>query len=174
MKRSANNSVSRFENCCANGEAILSAKLMSFSDLPAVNASLNALCTVFLIIGYVFIRRGRRDAHRNCMVAALITSTFFLACYVTYHEWLRRTTGGHGTPFSGEGWVRPVYFFILISHIILAVAIVPLVLVTVSRAWRQRWDAHKRIARWTWPIWMYVSITGVIVYVMLYHLYPAR
>ena len=147
---------------------------MTFADLPTVNASLNATCTVLLTLGYFFIKRQRQTAHRNCMVGALITSTVFLICYVTYHEWLRRTTGGHGTPFSGQGWVRPVYFFILISHIILAVAIVPLVLITASRALKQRWELHKKIARWTWPLWMYVSITGVIVYVMLYHVYPAR
>lgn len=147
---------------------------MSFADLPTLNAGLNATCTVFLILGYFFIKRQRQTAHRNCMIAALITSAAFLVCYVTYHEWLRRTTGGHGTPFTGQGWVRPVYFFILISHIILAVAIVPMVIITVSRAAKQRWEAHKRISRWTWPVWMYVSITGVIVYVMLYHLYPAR
>jgi len=147
---------------------------MSFSDLPAVNASLNGLATVFLTLGYIFIKRGQRDAHRNCMIAAFITSTIFLACYLTYHEWLRRTTGGHGTPFAGQGWIRPVYFFILITHIILAVVIVPMILTTLYRAWKKNWEAHKRISRWTWPLWMYVSVTGVIVYLMLYQWFPAR
>ena len=147
---------------------------MTFADLPAVNASLNGLATVFLTLGYIFIRRGRRDAHRNCMIAAFATSTVFLICYLTYHEWLRRTTGGHGTPFAGQGWIRPVYFFILITHIILAVVIVPMILTTLYRAWKQNWEGHKRISRWTWPVWMYVSVTGVLVYLMLYQWFPAR
>jgi uncharacterized membrane protein YozB (DUF420 family) len=147
---------------------------MTVQDLPTINASLNGLSAVFLTIGYILIKRGRKDAHRNCMVAALITSTIFLVCYVTYHELLRRTTGSHGTPFSGQGIIRTVYFTILISHIILAVAIVPMVITTVVYAIRKRWESHKRVARWTWPIWMYVSVTGVIVYVMLYHLFPGR
>lgn len=147
---------------------------MTFSDLPAVNASLNALSTVFLSVGYILIKTGRRDGHRNCMVAAVVTSVLFLGCYVTYHAWLHRATGGHGTPFAGQGWSRPVYFFILITHIILAVAILPLVFITVLRAMRQRWEAHKKIARWTWPLWMYVSVTGVIVYLMLYQWFPAK
>jgi uncharacterized membrane protein YozB (DUF420 family) len=142
---------------------------MTFSDLPTVNASLNALCTIFLTVGYVFIRKGKRDAHRNCMIAAFITSAIFLACYLTYHF-----TTHLVTKFQGEGWSRPVYFFILISHSILAPIIVPLVLMTLSRGLKQRWDAHRKIARWTWPLWMYVSVTGVIVYAMLYHLYPAK
>lgn len=147
---------------------------MTIQDMPTINASLNGLSAVFLTIGYVLIKRGRKDGHRNCMVAALITSTIFLACYLTYHELLRRTTGSHGTPFAGEGIVRVIYFTILISHIILAVVIVPMVIITVVYAIRKRWESHKRLARWTWPLWMYVSVTGVIVYLMLYHLFPGR
>ena len=146
---------------------------MTLSDLPAVNASLNALSTVFLTFGYIFIKRQRQHAHRNCMIAAFTTSSVFLICYVTYHYLLRKTTGQSGTPFQGQGIVRPIYFFILITHVILAIVIVPLVLMSLSRGLKQRWDAHKRISRWTWPLWTYVSITGVLVYLMLYKWFPA-
>ena len=142
---------------------------MSVTDLPAVNASLNALSTVFLMLGFLFIQAKRPLAHRNCMMAALATSAIFLACYLYYHFTVRAMT-----KFAGEGWVRPVYFFILITHIILAVAIVPLILVTVVRALRERFDLHRKIARWTWPLWMYVSITGVVVYLMLYQFFPSK
>src|SRR5829696_1842831 len=124
---------------------------MTIHDLPAVNASLNGLATVFLTLGYVFIKRGQRDAHRNCMVAAFITSTVFLACYLTYHYSVTAVT-----KFQGQGIVRPIYFFILITHIILAVVIVPMILMTLYRAWKQRWEAHKKISRVTWPLWMHV------------------
>ncbi len=147
---------------------------MSITDLPAVNASLNALSTVFLTLGYMFIKQQKRDAHRNCMIAAFVTSTVFLVCYLTYHYLLRKTTGQSGTPFQGQGFVRWIYFFILITHIILAVVIVPLILMSLSRGLKQRWDAHKKISRWTWPLWMYVSITGVVVYLMLYQWFPAK
>ena len=142
---------------------------MTIQDLPAVNASLNTLSTVFLTLGFIFIKRKKPIAHRNCMVAAFITSTIFLACYLTYHF---TVTGV--TKFQGQGMVRPVYFLILITHIILAVVIVPLILMTLSRAVKQRFELHKKIARWTWPLWMYVSVTGVIVYLMLYQWFPAR
>ncbi len=147
---------------------------MTISDLPAVNASLNALSTVFLTLGYIFIKQQKRDAHRNCMIAACITSTVFLICYLVYHYLLRKTTGQSGTPFQGQGIARPIYFFILITHIILAVVIVPLVLMSLSRGLKQRWEAHKKISRWTWPLWMYVSVTGVLVYLMLYQWFPAK
>ena len=140
---------------------------MNLSDLPAVNACLNATSTVLLILGYHFIKQQKKTAHRNCMIAAFFTSTIFLVCYLIYHLNIRAVT-----KFSGQGWVRPVYFFILITHIILAVVIVPLIFVTLSRAIRGRFEQHKKIARWTWPLWLYVSLTGVIVYLMLYHFYP--
>ena len=142
---------------------------MTIQDLPAVNASLNALATIFLTIGYIFIKQQKKDAHRNCMIAAFLTSAVFLACYLTYHFSVTAVT-----KFQGQGIVRPIYFFILITHIILAVVIVPLVLMTMSRALKRRWEHHKKIARWTWPLWMYVSITGVIVYLMLYQWFPAK
>ena len=141
---------------------------MSISDLPSVNACLNATSAVFLAFGYLFIKRKRPQAHRHCMIAACVTSTIFLTCYLIYH--LKVTAV---TRFTGTGWVRPVYFFILITHVILATAIVPLILITVIRALRSRFDQHKKIARWTWPLWMYVSVTGVLVYLMLYRFYPA-
>jgi uncharacterized membrane protein YozB (DUF420 family) len=137
---------------------------VSISDLPALNASLNALASLFLLAGFVFVRQKRVEAHRLCMLAALATSVLFLASYVVYH-------GNIGSrPFTGTGPIRVVYFAILISHVILAIAIVPLVLITVSRALARRFDQHRRIARITWPLWMYVSITGVLVYLMLYRM----
>ena len=143
---------------------------MTISDLPAVNASLNALSTVFLTFGYIFIKQQKRDAHRNCMIAAFITSAVFLVCYVLHKILVR----GMHTPFGGEGAIRTFYYAMLVSHILLAMAIVPLVLITLNRALKQRWEFHKKIARWTWPIWMYVSVTGVLVYLMLYKWFPAK
>ena len=142
---------------------------MSISDLPAVNASLNGLSAVFLAAGFIFIRRKNIPAHRRCMLSAFATSAVFLACYLTYHFSVRAVTR-----FSGQGWVRPFYFVLLISHIVLAMVILPLAIVTLTRGLRERFDAHRKIARWTWPLWMYVSVTGVLVYLMLYQLYPAR
>ena len=137
---------------------------MEFTDLPTVNASLNSLSAVFLGVGYYFIRKGDKQRHRACMIGAFCTSAVFLACYLVYHYHV----GSVG--FQGQGWIRPVYFTILITHVILAATIVPLALLTLCRAWKEQFDKHRRIARWTWPIWMYVSVTGVIVYLMLYHL----
>jgi uncharacterized membrane protein YozB (DUF420 family) len=137
---------------------------MSVTDLPALNATLNAISFVFLASGYVFIRKGRREAHRNCMVGALVVSALFLTSYVIYHF----NVGS--VPFRKTGWIRTVYFAVLIPHVILAAAIVPMVVLTVSRAWAKKFDKHRRIARWTLPLWMYVSITGVVVYVMLYQM----
>ena len=138
------------------------------SYLPHLNALLNTTSTLFLIAGYGFIRAGFIRAHRNCQLAALVASTFFLISYLTYHYY-------HGdTPFPGQGIVRPFYFAILISHVVLAIVIVPLVLITVYRAARGDFIRHRRIARWTLPLWLYVSVTGVIVYLMLYRIYPSQ
>jgi uncharacterized membrane protein YozB (DUF420 family) len=142
---------------------------MTVSDLPALNASLNALATVFLTVGYVLIKQGKREAHRNCMIAAFITSAVFLVCYVLHKILVK----GVHTPFGGEGVIRTFYYVMLFSHIVLAMAIVPMILITMSRALKQRWEHHKKIARWTWPLWMYVSVTGVLVYFMLYKWFPA-
>jgi putative membrane protein len=138
---------------------------MTLSDLPAVNAALNTLSTIFLTCGYVFIRRQRQVAHRNCMIGAVISSALFLTCYLIYHYNAGRTV-------FPDHWFRPIYLTILITHTILAVVIVPMVLTTLYYAARRQFDRHKKIARWTWPIWMYVSITGVIIYFLLYHIFP--
>jgi len=135
--------------------------------LPALNAILNGASAVFLTTGFVYIRKGNRNAHRRCMLTALTLSVLFLISYLTYHY------SAGTTRFTGAGWARPVYFTILGTHTILAAAIVPLVIITLVRALRQRFDRHRKIARWTLPIWLYVSITGVIIYIMLYHLYPS-
>src|SRR6187401_3360308 len=137
---------------------------MDVTDLPALNATLNAISFLLLVTGYVFIRRGDRQKHKACMIAALVTSSLFLTSYVIYHAQVG------SVPFKGTGWIRTVYFAVLIPHVILAAAIVPPVLITVSRALSAKYDKHRRIARWTLPLWLYVSITGVIVYVMLYRL----
>ena len=137
---------------------------MDVSNLPALNASLNSLSALLLGCGYYFIRRREVGHHRLCMVAAFVVSCFFLASYLVYHY------HAGSVPFTKQGWIRPLYFTILITHIILAAAIVPLALVTLYRAWRERFDRHRRIARWTLPIWMYVSVTGVVIYWMIYKL----
>lgn len=138
--------------------------MIDYTVLPAVNASLNALSGVFLLVGYVLIRRRRIDAHRFAMLAAFASSTLFLISYLYYH-W-----HAGSRPFTGQGAIRYVYFAVLISHIILAAAILPMAIMTLSRGLRGRYVEHKRIARWTFPTWMYVSVTGVIVYVMLYQM----
>ena len=139
---------------------------MSLSDLPALNACLNSASTVLLILGYIFIKRGRQDAHRNCMVGAVFTSALFLTSYLIYHYNAGRTS------FPNPHWFRSIYLFILLTHTILAVAIVPMVLITVVAAILKRWEFHKKFARVTWPIWIYVSITGVVIYFLLYQIFP--
>ena len=140
---------------------------MLASILPGVNAGLNALSAVLVVSGYLCIRRGKVTAHKRCMLSALGVSSLFLLGYLV----LRWVAGM--TRFTGEGWIRPVYFAILSSHTVLAAAIVPLVLVTVIRALRGDFERHSRLARWTLPLWLYVSVTGVLVYWLLYHLYPS-
>jgi putative membrane protein len=137
----------------------------NYSIFPAINASLNGLSAVLLLAGWSFIKRGRRDIHRAFMIAALVSSTLFLISYLYYHA---HVGSKH---FPGQGWSRPVYFTILISHTILAATIVPMVLITLNRALRKRFDRHRAIARWTFPLWLYVSVTGVVIYFMLYRLY---
>ena len=138
--------------------------MIDYTLLPAVNASLNALSTVFLTTGWVFIRRRQIERHRLCMLSALATSVLFLTSYLVYHAKVG------SVPFPGQGAVRTIYFTILITHVILAATIVPLALVTLSRALARRFDRHRRIARWTLPIWLYVSVTGVVIYLMLYQM----
>lgn len=135
-------------------------EILSF--LPSLNAGLNLASALLILLGFILIRQGAWTGHALCMCAALGTSTLFLVSYLTYHYF-------HGaTPFPGQGWIRPVYFAILISHTVLAVAVVPLVLISLSRAIRSRFDRHVKIARVTFPIWLYVSVTGVVIYWLLY------
>ncbi|MFQ5828445.1 MAG: DUF420 domain-containing protein [Candidatus Methylomirabilia bacterium] len=136
------------------------------SALPAVNASLNGTAAALLTAGYLFIRRRKVTAHKTCMLTAFGVSVLFLVSYVIYHYQVG------SKPFEGQGWIRGVYFTLLISHITLAALIVPLALTTTYRAWRGQFAQHMSIARWTLPVWLYVSVTGVVVYWMLYHLAP--
>jgi uncharacterized membrane protein YozB (DUF420 family) len=137
---------------------------VTLADLPAVNATLNGISAILLTTGWILIRKRRIEQHRIVMLSAFATSTLFLICYVIYHA----NVGSR--PFRGQGAIRTVYFAVLIPHIILAAAVVPLSLITLSRALRARFDKHRRIARWTLPIWLFVSVTGVIVYLMLYQM----
>jgi len=139
--------------------------------LPHVNAFLNTASASLLIIGYVLVRRGRIEAHRRAMLAAFFVSAAFLVSYVTYHTLLAYYLGQGPTRFRGEGFIRPVYFAILLTHTVLAVAVVPFILVTLRRGLRRQDERHRRLARWTLPVWLYVSVTGVIVYLMLYQFY---
>ena len=135
------------------------------AQLPAVNASLNAISALFLTAGYVFIRQRQIARHKRCMLAALACSALFLTSYVIYH------LHAGSRPFAGQGPIRVIYFAILITHVVLAAVIVPLALMTAARGLRAQFGAHARIARWTLPLWLYVSVTGVVIYVMLYRLY---
>jgi putative membrane protein len=136
---------------------------MELSFFPTLNASLNALTTCFLLAGFIAIKNGRKVTHRALMISALTSSTVFLGCYLYYHFHFPTT------PFPRHDWTRPLYFAILIPHIILAVVMLPFIFMAVYRAARGEFEKHKRITRWLWPVWMYVSVTGVLVYFMLYH-----
>jgi uncharacterized membrane protein YozB (DUF420 family) len=135
---------------------------MTVHDLPAVNASLNATAGILLLIGYVLVRSGRREQHRRVMIAAFVASSLFLVSYLVYHAQVGSVR------FTRQGFVRPLYFTILISHVTLAAAVLPLAIVTLSRGLAAKYPKHRAIARWTFPIWLYVSVTGVLVYVLLY------
>ena len=137
-----------------------------YAFFPALNATLNGTSGVLLLTGRVLIAKGRIAAHRTCMITAMVASAVFLGCYLFFHYEVGNVR------FLGQGWSRPVYFTILISHVTLAIVIVPLAVITLSRGLRARYDKHRAIARWTWPLWMYVSVTGVIVYFMLYQWFP--
>jgi uncharacterized membrane protein YozB (DUF420 family) len=141
--------------------------MTDYSLFPALNATLNGTSAVLIATGRVLIRRGQVTAHRAFMIAAVVCSSAFLFSYLWYHAHVGSVR------FQGQGVVRPVYFAILISHTLLAAVVVPLVIVTLVRGLRARFDRHRAIARWTYPIWLYVSVTGVVIYVMLYHLYAA-
>ncbi|MBI3400722.1 MAG: DUF420 domain-containing protein [Acidobacteria bacterium] len=135
---------------------------MTLHDLPAVNATLNALSGILLLIGFTLIHNKRIEAHRKVMIAAFATSSLFLICYVVYHAQVGSVS------FTRQGFVRPLYFTILITHVTMAFVVVPLAIITLTRGLKGRYPQHRRIAKWTFPIWLYVSVTGVLVYVLLY------
>lgn len=143
---------------------------MNVSDLPALNATLNGCATILLTLGYVFIRQGQKDRHRLCMLLAFACSCIFLISYVTH----KILVGGVHTPLGATGWILSVYRVMLASHILLAMAVVPLAILTIRRGLAGMVENHRKIARWTWPIWMYVSVTGVVIYLALYHWFPAK
>jgi uncharacterized membrane protein YozB (DUF420 family) len=136
---------------------------------PALNASLNGLSAILLAGGYAAIRAGKREVHKVFMVSAFWVSAVFLVSYVIYHIRVKQLI-----LFQGQGWIRPVYFMLLTSHTILAIVIVPLILITLRRAWMGKFDKHRLIARWTLPLWFYVCVTGVIVYFMVYQIYVGK
>lgn len=138
--------------------------MIAVAQLPSVNAALNSLSAAFLILGFLFIKSKKIKAHKACMLSAFSSSSLFLISYLVYHYQVG------SVPFKGLGWIRTVYFTILFTHTILAAAVVPLALITLTRALKEKFAAHRRIARWTFPIWLYVSVTGVVVYWMLYRL----
>jgi uncharacterized membrane protein YozB (DUF420 family) len=140
--------------------------VFSISDLPALDASLNFISTIFIALGWYFIRHGAWRRHMVCMISALVSSTGFLAGYIIYHVHVGEKSSGY------SGWIAAIYFPILASHVLLAFATLPLVILTLIPVFRRRWDRHRRIARWTIPIWLYVSVTGVLVYLMLYKWFP--
>ncbi len=143
-------------------------KMLELNHLPTVNAFLNTASAVLLVCGYISIRKGKVKAHRAFMIGAMAASALFFASYLLYHAQVG------ATKFAGTGWIRPVYFAILISHTLLAAAIVPMALITLYRALRGNFQSHRSIARWTLPFWLYVSVTGVLIYLMLYHWFPSR
>ena len=140
--------------------------MISISDLPAINASLNFVSTIFISTGWYFIRHGAWRRHMACMITAVISSACFLVFYITYHVHIGEKSSGY------TGWIAAIYFPILASHVLLAFVTLPLVILTLIPVFRRRWNRHKRIARWTIPIWLYVSVTGVFVYLMLYKWFP--
>ena len=145
---------------------------MQLQDLPLINAILNSCSALLLLAGYVAIKRDQKERHKRCMVSALITSSLFLTCYVIYHVGMQRVYGSAHTRFVDPAWFRPWYLALLASHLLLAIAIVPMVLMTVYHAIRGNFEKHRKIARWTWPCWMYVSVTGVVIYLLLYRIFP--
>ena len=145
---------------------------MELQDLPLINAILNTCSATLLAIGFAAIKNDNKELHKKCMVGALITSFLFLTCYVTYHVGMQRVHGAAHTSFLNPSWFRPYYLVLLATHLVLAIAIVPMVILTVLHAIKQRWEKHRRIAKWTWPCWMYVSVTGVLIYLLLYKIFP--
>jgi len=139
---------------------------MSGNDLPTLNAVLNSFSAIFLITGYIYIKKKNRAAHEKAMLIAFSLSALFLVSYVIYHY----TAGA--TTFTAEGWIRPVYFSVLITHTILAIVVLPPIFILLYRAWKKQYSKHAKLARWTFPVWLYVSVTGVLIYMILYHWFP--
>ena len=140
---------------------------MKVSDLPAVNAALNSLSTIFLVAGYLFVRRENKSAHQKCMLAAFVTSAVFLACYLYYHFTVEAVTH-----FTEPGWFKPIYLTLLATHVVLAIAMLPFIFLTLWHALKGHFDKHRKFAKWAWPVWLYVSVTGVLVYLILYQIFP--
>lgn len=147
---------------------------MELQDLPLINAALNSCSAILLACGFVAIKRENKELHKKCMVGALTTSFLFLTCYVIYHVGMQRVHGSAHTKFVDPSWFRPYYLALLASHLLLAIAIVPMVIFTVLHAIKKNWEKHQRIAKWTWPCWMYVSVTGVVIYLLLYQIFPQQ
>jgi putative membrane protein len=145
---------------------------MTIHDLPAVNATLNGLSAIFLMIGYVHMKQKRIESHRNFMIAAFCTSVLFLTCYLTYHTYLGYVLHQGPTVFRNPLWFKPIYLSILGTHTILAVVIVPMVFMSMRRGLKRQDELHRKISKWTWPLWMYVSVTGVLIYWLLYVKFP--
>lgn len=139
------------------------------TTLPAINAVLNSLATILLVSGYVQIKRGNRDAHKKLMLTTFATSVLFLVCYLVYHVALHHYTGSSSKKFPGTGAIRTAYLCMLLTHVVLAAAVPVLAIITIVKGLRENWESHKRFAKITFPIWLYVSITGVIIYLMVYH-----
>ena len=137
--------------------------------MPAINASLNGLATVFLLLGYIFIRKENRNAHRKCMIAAFCTSALFLACYLYYHFTVETVTR-----FTDPAWFKPYYLILLFTHVVLAVAMLPFVFAALWHAYKGNFERHKKAVKWAWPMWLYVSATGVFVYLILYQIFPQK
>lgn len=144
---------------------------MTLHDLPALNASLNGLSALLLLAGFIFIKRGNQDAHRRCMITAFVSSCVFLIGYLVHKVFVVK---GVNTPFAGPAGLKPWYLLMLATHVILAMAIVPLALASIAFGLKGKFEQHKKVARWTWPLWMYVSVTGVLIYLLLYQIYPPK
>jgi putative membrane protein len=147
---------------------------MSFADLPGLNAILNSLSAFLLTVGYVSIRQGKTETHRKLMIGAFAVSTLFLISYLTYHSYVAYVLQRGPTRFLEPAWFRPYYLVILLTHTVLAAVVLPMVLITLYQGLRGGFEKHRRIARWTWPLWMYVSITGVVIYLLLYQIFPQQ
>lgn len=156
------------------GYLLNSHNIMNYRDLPTLNAALNALATVLLIVGYALIKQRRETAHKRTMLAAFGVSVVFLVSYLSYHQLLYMNEGIRGVPFTGPTSIRPAYYALLISHVLLAAAVPVLAIGTIYHGLRDQRAKHRAWARWTFPIWLYVSITGVVIYALLYHVYPSR